>query len=258
MPATPDIDRGATIVRVLPVLGLILLALCALAWNDVLPGGFALRELVESDRTREARQRARHAAERMHAFALENPGVVPGSIVFVGSSTIERFPLAECFPAKPCVNRGIASESALALAGRLAERLPLARPAGVVLYTGAIDWREEGQSAGLVALRVGAVLDRLAELRPGVPIALLGILPERNMDPALVERLAQANAALSVLARERGVAFVSTSRIPITSPQGSLAEEFSQDTFHLDAQGYRYLARCVLEDGGEVGRSLAP
>lgn len=258
MNETAPIRRGDAIARTLPALGLLALALLALAWGDFLPGGFRLRQLVEPDGAREARQRARHAAERMHDFALENARAEPGSIVFIGSSTIERFPLDASFPGKPCLNRGIASESARELAERVAERLPHARLDGVVVYTGALDWREEGQRAGLVALRVGQVLDRLVERAPGVPIALIGILPERNMEPAEVDRLSETNDALSALCRARGFAFVSTIGTPITSRGGSLSEESSEDDFHLDAEGYRDLARCILEEGGEVGRRLAP
>lgn len=250
--------RGDAVARILPVLGLIALGLLALAWNDVLPGGYRLRTLVEPETAREARERARHAAERMRAFALENEHAAPGSVVFVGSSTIERFPLDSNFPGKPCINRGIASESARELADRVAGRLPRMNVGGLVLYTGAIDWREEGQRAGLVAERVELVLDRLRERAPGVPIALIGLLPERNMEPAEVARLSEANAALARLAQGRGIAFVSSLDTPITSRDGSLSEEFSRDDFHLDAQGYRYLARCILEEGGEVGRLLAP
>ncbi len=246
------------IARALPVLSLIALGLLALAWHDFLPGGYRLRRLVEPDSAREARERVRHATERMREFARENERAAPGSIVFLGSSTIERFPLEVSFPGKPCVNRGIASESARDLALSLPGRLPHARIDGIVVYTGAMDWRDEGQRAQLVAERVGQVLDRLVERAPGVPIALIGILPERNMEPAEVDRLSETNVALNVLCRERGFAFVSTHGTPITSRGGSLSEESSEDDFHLDAEGYRDLARCIVEQGGEVGRRLAP
>jgi lysophospholipase L1-like esterase len=78
------------------------------------------------------------------------------------------------------------------------------------------------------------------------------------MAPADVERLAETNDALAALAKARGFYFVSTAEAPITSRGGSLSEELSEDEFHLDAQGYRQLARCILEQGGEVGRRLSP
>ncbi len=258
MTDTTSTSRAEAAARALPLAALLAIALLALAWNDVLPGGYRLRKLVESEGVREARARALHAAARMQAFAIENETAPAGSIVFLGSSTIERFPLAESFPGKPCLNRGIASESALELLRRVPGRLPRARPAGIVVYTGAMDWREEGRTTLQVVERVARVLARIAEGAPGVPIALLGILPERDMEPSEVARLSETNGALADLAKSRGASFVSTAEAPITSRGGSLSEEVSQDEFHLDAQGYRHLARRILEDGGEVGRRLSP
>lgn len=252
-----DIRPKPAPARTPAIFALAVLALSTLAWIDVLPGGYRLREFFAPHRAREERERTRHAVDRMLAFARANASAPSDAIAFLGSSTIERFPLDACFPGRPCINRGVASESALELSSRLPTHLPKTRLAGIVLYTGAIDWREEGQSAEVVVERIANVLARLAELRPDVPIALIGLLPERGLEPGAVQLLAEVNRALESLARQRGSAFVSTARPPLTSPRGDLVEEFAQDSIHLNARGYRELARWILEDGGDVGRSLA-
>ena len=74
------------------------------------------------------------------------------------TSPQERFPLAECFPERPCVNRGIGSEDLNGLSQRLEASLP-PEPAGIVLYaasmwvTGILEglmWREVDANGFLV------------------------------------------------------------------------------------------------------------
>lgn len=233
------------------------LAVLALAWHDVLPGGYRLRSYVASDAARQARENRRHARERWTLFDAENATMPAGAIAFVGSSTIERFPLAACFPAKLCANRGIAFESAAELAQRMPQTLP-ASPAGIVLYTGSIDFHEHGAEPHAIVRSLEIAVHRIREHAPGVPIALIGVMPRRDMSTAELERLRTLIAALRSFAARSEAAYVDTLRPPLTSSRGDLAEEVSTDRYHLDARGYDQLARWILEDGGEVGQSLAP
>lgn len=255
--------RPGTLLRALPLLGCAAIAAIALAWSDRIPGGYFLRGLVESDTARGEREIALHAAERLNRFAHENARTAPGTIVFLGSSTIERYPLDQCFPGKPCSNRGILSAEAALLERFLDTELPSVPLAGIVLYTGSIDLRRSGkgatsEQADAVVPRVRSLLDALREKQPAAPIALIGVLPARRMDTAEVAALARLNARLSELSRERGIAFIDTARPPITSPSGSLVEELSADDLHLDQRGYAVLSAWIIADGGEVGRRLAP
>jgi lysophospholipase L1-like esterase len=249
--------KGGLWVLLSPLAALGLSVLLVLSWSDVLPGGWRLHGLVEPHERAERREQARHSAERLRAFAAENPSVAPGSVVFIGSSTIERFPLEACFPGKPCVNRGIGNETAGELLRRLDASLPAAAPAGVVVLTGRADFLA-GAEAEELARGVGRVLDALRERLPGTPLALIGLPPERGMAAGESGRLARANAALAALAHERGAAFVDSARPPIADASGALAEECSADRLHLNARGYRELARWIATEGGGVGRELAP
>jgi lysophospholipase L1-like esterase len=251
-------SAAARLLDFLPLLGIALVLLLALSWYDVLPGGWRLRRCVEPRALTQDREDETHIASRLAQFSRENPGMAPGAVVFLGSSTIERFPLALAFPGKPCANRGIANLAARDLAHILPECLPIAKPSGIVLYTGAIDWRASGCDLELLAARVDAVLAALSHALPDVPATLMGILPERGMDTGRIELLRRANARLASLARERNIAFVDPARPPIASPTGALSRELSADDLHLNEEGYRHLARWIVEDGGEVGRLLAP
>jgi lysophospholipase L1-like esterase len=266
-------DRASWLTRALPVIGLLAIAALAGAWRGALPGAYFLHGLAEAHAKRAARAYVEHAAERLNAFVRENDEAPRDSIVFIGSSTIERFALERFFPGKPCLNRGIRSESATLLRRFLEPRLPLARPAGIVVYTGSIDWRElrargseraegsvatAGASEIETAARVRAVLEALQKRLPGVPIALIGVLPDRGTSSDAAARLKQLDDALASDAKQLGIAFVDVARPPITTPSGALARELSSDDMHLDDEGYRTLARWIVADGGDVGRLLAP
>jgi hypothetical protein len=203
------------------------------------------------------RAQARRSARRLPLFLAEASSVEPGAVAFIGSSTMERFPLAACFPGRPCLDRGIGNEAALELLRRLELSLPDVPIAGFVLFTGRVDFVSGTASAPEIRRRVEAVVARLRELQPETPIALVGYLPSRDMPPEEVTRLDEANAELMALALERALPFVDTARMPIRDETGSLPEALAADTLHLNMEGYRTLARWILEDGGEVGRLLA-
>ncbi len=226
-------------------LALLVLALGALvlagAWNDLLPGGWTLRRLAGRDEAAE-RYLARHR-ERLATFAGER--VVPHAVVFLGSSTIERFPLAERFPGVPTLNRGIGDELLEELDERLEASVP-ADAAAVVLYAGSVEFRERPPgNAQAIVRELAAVLARLRELRPQASVLVLGILPERAMPQARVTELRELNRQLAARVRELGASFLATDFAPLALPDGSLSESFSSDRLHLNADGYTELARAI-------------
>ncbi len=253
-------SHPAAVVAALLVAALVVLVL---VWNDVLPGGWTLRGWVEPHAERAAREQRERSAARLALFRRENPAVPAGAVVFVGSSTIERWPLETSFPAATCVDRGIGNESSAELLERLAGSLPAARPAGFVVYAASIDFRRENAPPDAVAARVGRVLDALAAAHAGVPTLLLGLQSERDAPPGFVERLRRTDAALRALARARGVAFLETARPPLVDPQGRLTVACSADDLHLNARGYAVLTDWILAEGGPLagilgGTSPAP
>lgn len=228
--------------------------LLALAWFHLIPGGWLLRDLLEDPALRAERRRQAHRAARLRAFAEES--APPGAVVFLGSSTIEHFPLERLFPGIPVVNRGIGGEPAAELAARLRRSLPPA-PAGFVVYTGAADFHRMRAGPEEVSRDVVRVLTGLAELHPEAPVALLGILPARDMSAAELKALHALNASLERAAQAQGTAFVPTGGPPLAGPDGSLDPGLSRDSHHLDLQGYRHMAERLQRHGGPVGRLLS-
>lgn len=232
------------------------LALVAtLSWTHVLPGGWRMRGWLMPPAVREARALEDHAARRRLAFAAEAPPPA-GAVVFLGSSTIERFPLAESFPDVICVDRGIGNESLPRLLERLDASLPEARPAAAVLYLGSIDFRLHGRPPARIAALARLAMRWIRERHPDLPVALIGILPEQDMPAEMVARLAETNAALAALCAAEGCSFVPTNVAPITRADGSLEPALAADRLHLNDAGYVALAALLRADGGPVGAIL--
>jgi len=235
-----------------------LAGLLALSWFDVLPGAWRLRGLVLGREGRETWLRERHAAARHDLFAHENRSVPAGMVVFLGSSTVERFPLERCFPGRPALNRGVDGDTVPMLLEHLGRTIPPAAPAAFVLGIGGNDLRREGASPAAICARYARLLDRLAALHPGVPVAMLGLYPVHDTRGERLRRMRVLNGLLAELARTRGAAFVATDRPPLSSPAGPLAEVYRADPYHLDAAGYEHLARWIVADGGAAAALLAP
>jgi len=235
-----------------------LVSLLTLSWYDVLPGGWTLRGLVEPHHLREAREQRERSNARLELFASQNTTLPAGSIVFLGSSTIERFPLQRLFPGKPCVNRGIGNETAVELRARLEASLPVRAPAGFVLYAGSLDFRRERQSPETVVGRIKRVVDALRKRYPDAPITLLGLLSERDIESDLRADLDRTNAAIERYAERAELGFVPMDREPLRASDGSLSESHSADRLHLSDAGYDYVARWLLEPESTVAELLAP
>lgn len=182
-------------------------------------------------------------------------------VLFIGSSTIARFPLDDLFPDKPWRNLGKPDESAVLLRDRLA-KTDIPAPAGIVLYAGSIDFRLEPHlSPKEVRERVEAVVDDLLKRFPKLgmqAILLLEILPARKQTVAERDALDAVNRELADLAAARhpDVKLLQTNRPPLVDQNGDLLESMSVDNFHLNEAGYRILAKWLQEDGGAVGQML--
>jgi len=219
--------------------------LVGLAWVDVLPGGWRLRGWVTPHDVREARAQAERSQRRLAEFAAENAAAPAGATVWLGSSTIERFPLDELFPNASNLNRGIGSESRPQLLDRIERSLPAARPGRLVFYVGSIDFRVLRRSPERIAATATQVVTAALEHYPEDPpeVVLLGILPERDMPPAMVRRLGETNGALAALCDGReGWTFVETCRPPLQLEGGSLNPRYAADALHLNHAGYQVLA----------------
>lgn len=237
-------------------IGLSCLAL-VLSWNDVLPGGWNLRGLLLGKNGHSSWVRGRHAAQRLELFSAERETVPAGGIVFLGSSTVERFPLATIFPGRPCLNRGINGDTVSELASRLDESLPAGEPAALLVAIGGNDLRREQQSAAVVGERAAALMDDLARRCPGVPITWIGLFGEREASARELGETRLFNAVTRRAAETRGIDFLSIQRAPLVDLDGRLQGQLAADRYHLNEDGYRLLGEWIIGAGGTVGHLLS-
>lgn len=227
-------------------LGAVGAALLGLAWRGLLPGGHRLRQWVNEERH----------AQRIEGFAREAGSAPAGAVVFLGSSTIELFPLDKSYPGVACLNRGVGGDTTPGLLRRLDASLPVARPAGIVIYSGANDLRVYHDAPGDIVATTGRLLDALDARFPGVPVALVETLPLSDPPPGDPGRLSALNKGLSALAAARGASLVEVNRPPLADAEGRLVREMSVDGEHLNEAGYAVLSRWVAEGGGAATASL--
>lgn len=256
--APPTIGSPSPALKLFAAAGLALALAVVLAWHDWLPGGYRLRSQFESDTARSLRATELHAFERLEEFAESNPAAPRGATLFLGSSTIERFPLEECFPGKPCLDRGIDNADLRLLHAVLAEVLPRQKLRAAVIYAGSPDLHA-GRPVEEILLGMRQLVQRL-RLSEGInlPIALIGVLPARETTPERAEQLRALDRGLMELTRDLNLAYVPTLRPPLVDSELRLNAAISVDDRHLSPAGYSILARWLTEEGGEAGRGLAP
>lgn len=245
-------------LRLILGLAAALVALFALAWNDALPAGDALRSMFVDDASSAETGRRVHRAGRLSRFARERE--VDADVLLIGASTIEHADDGLLAPTGlAVVNRGIADEPL----GLLAERFePTVRETGpelVVLDAGGVDARRPTRSAGSnepptewrrpdeLAGEIGAMVDGALAARPGLRVLVLEVLPEAAPPPEVPERIRALNAALRGLAATRPrVDVLGTWRAPLVDDTtGALRQEVTVDGVHMGPAGYDALGRWL-------------
>lgn len=246
-------------LKLLVTLSLAVLALLlALSWNDILPGSWRLQGWVLGIEGRDNRERLQHAAQRRDLFRSEREQVDPGAVVFLGSSTIERFPLDQIFPGKHCLNRGINGDSARDLLERLPESLPQTEPAGFVLAIGGNDLRRLHMSAESAAESATQLMDELRKRYPMTPIIWLGLFGESQVSGDELGQVQDYNRLAREAAAARSISFVPAQREELVDADGRLRLSHAADRYHLNLAGYLLLGQWIADNGGTLGALLRP
>ena len=170
------------------------------------------------------------AADRTHAPA-------PGSILFIGSSSIEHWKsLAADFPEVKVINRGFGG-SVVSDSTFFADRIVAPyRARAIVMYAGDNDL-QEGNSPEQVRDDFAAFVRKARTVDPGVPIAFVAIKPSVAR-AVLLPQIRQANALVrAYAATQKDVTYldVFTPMLKDGAPQPDL---FGEDGLHMNRKGY--------------------
>lgn len=218
----------------LPLL-LVLLAACATAPQ---PGGTAASEAPAPAGTA-----PRDSAEwepAIRAFEAQDARVrrMPGSVVFVGSSSIRMWTtLADDFPGVALINRGYGG-SRVYDSVHYAERIVVPyQPRAVVFYAGDNDLND-GRTPRQVRDDFAAFVRKVQAAAPKARIAFVSIKPSPSR-AALLPQVREANALVRDFARGvRNVDYLDV-YAPMLDAGGAPREElFLADRLHMNRAGY--------------------
>jgi len=175
--------------------------------------------------------RAFEAADAIHPPA-------PGGVVFIGSSSIQKWAsLPEDFPGRNAINRGFGG-SRLADSTYFAHRIATKyRPRLIVLYAGDNDLFE-GHSAEQVFADFKGFVAAVRKDLPDEPIAFISIKPSPSR-AHLLPAVRTANALIADYARaQKNIRYVDVFTPMLDANGQPRAELFIEDRLHMNRSGY--------------------
>jgi lysophospholipase L1-like esterase len=177
-------------------------------------------------------------------------------VVFFGDSLVKNWSMAESFPSRVTVNRGIPGQTTEHLLLRFEQDVVALKPETVVILAGTNDLAERA-----LKVSIQPVLDDYAAMAEiaranGIKVIFFPILPVRYLPSNPISRrepkhIEAVNTWLREFTRARGHGFVDCYSA-LAAGDGYLRPELSTDGLHLNAAGYRILAeklQPLLQDG---------
>ncbi len=164
-----------------------------------------------------------------------------GGVLFVGSSSVRRWPLSESFPEQAILNRGV-DGAELSEVSRYVDELVLPyRPRLVVLYAGDNDLAH-GKNPEAVLNAYRAFVAEVHRALPEAPILYLAVKPSLARWP-LIEAVREANRLVAAdSAQDSSLAFIDIFTPMLDQDGRPLPELFASDGLHLSRAGYELWA----------------
>lgn len=175
-------------------------------------------------------------ATEIAAFAQPRADHVHGpTTLFVGSSSIRLWNVAQSFPAYDTVNRGFGGATVREVLAHYEQVVAGVRPKSVIVYVGENDIAE-GRSPDEVAADLLALMGRLRADMPNARIAYLSMKPtplRRDLYP----RMAAVNAIIRARA-DGAYDYLDIAAALLDGGGEPDAQYFGTDGLHLNPRGY--------------------
>jgi lysophospholipase L1-like esterase len=198
--------------------------------------------------------------ERFKEADLKMTAPAPGEnrVVFMGDSITEAWPLADSFPGKPYVNRGISGQTSPQMLLRFRQDVIELQPKVVVILAGTND--VAGNTGPMTLEQTEDNLASMADLATTnhIRVVLCSVLPaydfqwKPGLDPAA--KIVALNTWIKSYAAEKGYVYVDYHGA-MKDQRDGLPPNLSKDGVHPTAAGYAVMA--PLAEAG-IKSALAP
>lgn len=204
----------------------------------------ATRAQELADQLQDWNQLGRYHADNARLRALPPE---PDRVVFLGDSITDGWKLAQSFPGKPYVNRGISGQTTAQMLVRLFPDVINLRPKALIVLAGTNDIaRNTGpQTIEMIGQNIQAITE-LAQAH-GIKVVLCGLLPVSDYTPRKqTERrppadILKLNAWLKQYAAKAGAVYADY-HAASADERGMLKQGISEDGLHPNARGYALMA----------------
>ncbi|GLH72131.1 lipase [Geothrix limicola] len=183
---------------------------------------------------------------------LPAPKADESRVVFFGDSITEAWPLAQSFPGRPYVNRGISGQTTAQMLLRFRPDVINLKPRVVFILAGTNDI--SGNTGPTTDADILANLASMGDMATanGIRIVFCSILPVHNGTPQArdfyatrpMERIRGLNQGLQALCKAKGYAYLDAFT-PMLDGRGFLKVDLAEDGLHPNGAGYRVLASLV-------------
>jgi acyl-CoA thioesterase-1 len=184
---------------------------------------------------------------RYHAAneALKKQPPEPRRVVFLGDSITDGWRLAESFPGKPYVNRGISGQTTPQMLLRFRQDVITLQPKAVVILAGTNDIAENTGPITLAGIEDNLVSMVDLAKRAGIRVILSALVPAAKYpwrpDLAPVEKIRALNGWIKDYAAREGLVFLDY-HSAMANEQRGLRVELSEDGVHPNRAGYAVMA----------------
>ncbi|NWF83067.1 MAG: capsular biosynthesis protein [Bryobacteraceae bacterium] len=200
-----------------------------------------------ADQLQDWNQLGRYHADNQRIKALPPD---PNRVVFLGDSITDGWRLADAFPGKPYVNRGISGQTTSQMLVRLFPDVISLKPATLVVLAGTNDIaRNTGpQTLEMIGQNIQAITE-LAQLH-GIKVVLCSLLPvsdytsRKQTERRPPSDILKLNAWLKDYAARASAVFADYYSATVDE-KGFLRDGTSNDGLHPNAKGYQLMIPVV-------------
>lgn len=181
-------------------------------------------------------------------FRLLNQRVRPGSILFVGDSITEGYPLYEMFPfGYALYNRGISGETSKQLLENLQDQIIDLKPSKIFMLIGTNDIERENHGHD-VGKNILDICQRIMEVIPEAKIHVLSIYPVNEsanykdmIGIRTNEKICEINQSIKQYIKNLNITYIDL--YDVLAMNGHLIDEYTHDGLHLSIAGYQIVTQ---------------